>query len=177
MVDSLLRGLSVDPFCLTPHKNSNKDIFSCTTDGRSFGYCNLVNTIWSSNSTSEHPMYTYFGSSSYLRDNGMVIPENFFGKVDLSDFCPFIQVSWDFIGILSNADVGGYMVYTRGYTTTINDLQWSSKFQSINECKQLQPGNLWMGLNLSTDCQKLDSFGQEIIGLWGPDSWSRVLQG
>ncbi|KAM3176239.1 hypothetical protein ACTXT7_006890 [Hymenolepis weldensis] len=46
MTQQLTKGGDVSPFCLIPHKNSLEDIFTCTPDGRSFGYCNLEVT-WS----------------------------------------------------------------------------------------------------------------------------------
>ncbi|VDL60561.1 unnamed protein product [Hymenolepis diminuta] len=92
MTQQLTKGGDVAPFCLIPHKNSLEDIFTCTPDGRSFGYCNLVNLTRDSKSKFNHSLYTYLGNTSRLRHEGKIIPQNYFGKVDLTDFCPFIQV-------------------------------------------------------------------------------------
>lgn len=88
------RGADIAPFCLTPQDRHLGDLFDCTPGRRSFGYCNLVQVAPKSNETNSHPMYTYFGNTSHLKYQGKVIPPDYFGKVDLADFCPFIQVSF-----------------------------------------------------------------------------------
>ncbi|VDN99905.1 unnamed protein product [Rodentolepis nana] len=95
MTQQIIKGADVAPFCLIPQKNSLEDIFTCTPDGRSFGYCNLVQLTWNSNSKFNHSLYTYLGNRSHLRYEGKIIPQTYFGKVDLTDFCPFVQeVTW-----------------------------------------------------------------------------------
>ncbi|KAM7539679.1 hypothetical protein Aperf_G00000034509 [Anoplocephala perfoliata] len=95
MTQQLARGADTAPFCMTPHESSLKDLFFCTPDRQSFGYCNLVHLTWNSSITDNRFMYTYFGNSSRLKPGGKVIPQSYFGKVDLADYCPFVQeVTW-----------------------------------------------------------------------------------
>ncbi|KAL5961561.1 Leishmanolysin-like peptidase [Taenia solium] len=91
MLDQLAKGADSAPFCLAPQDKHLADLFVCTPGRRSFGYCNLVQVAPKSNATNIHPMYTYFGNTSYLKYQGKVIPHDYFGKVDLADFCPFVQ--------------------------------------------------------------------------------------
>ncbi|KAL5112696.1 Leishmanolysin-like peptidase [Taenia crassiceps] len=94
MLNQLDKGADIAPFCLTPQDKHLGDLFVCTPDRRSFGYCNLVQVAPKSNATNSHPMYTYFGNTSHLNYK-KVIPHDYFGKVDLADFCPFVQeVTW-----------------------------------------------------------------------------------
>ncbi|VDK34647.1 unnamed protein product [Taenia asiatica] len=91
MLDQLAKGADIAPFCLTPQDKDLADLFICTPGRRSFGYCNLVKVAPKSNATNIHSMYTYFGNTSHLKYQGKVIPHDYFGKVDLADFCPFVQ--------------------------------------------------------------------------------------
>ncbi|CDS40796.1 invadolysin M08 family [Echinococcus multilocularis] len=95
MLDQLAREADIAPFCLTPQDKPLGDLFVCTPGRRSFGYCNLIQMARKSNATDSHPMYTYFGNTSRLKYQGRAIPHDYFGKVDLADFCPFVQeVTW-----------------------------------------------------------------------------------
>ncbi|EUB63819.1 Leishmanolysin-like peptidase [Echinococcus granulosus] len=91
MLDQLAREADIAPFCLTPQDKPLGDLFVCTPGRRSFGYCNLIQMARKSNATDSHPMYTYFGNTSRLKYQGRAIPHDYFGKVDLADFCPFVQ--------------------------------------------------------------------------------------
>lgn len=158
---SSLRGGDVSPFCLNPHENSLEDIFTCTPDGRSFGYCNLVNLTWNSKSKFSHSLYTYFGNSSHLRHEGKIIPQNYFGKVDLTDFCPFVQVC----STLRN-DINTEFLQEITWSTSDGIPKRSSicsdprnskgrlcfgfifRYLSSDDRKQLQPGGIWIELYL-----------------------------
>lgn len=69
--------------------------FSCTPDQRSFGSCNLLARRVDSNQRHVHQMFELFSEvPSALVSH--VAPSNlsgFLGGTDLTDFCPFLQVS------------------------------------------------------------------------------------
>uniref|UniRef100_A0A5K3FHR7 Leishmanolysin-like peptidase n=1 Tax=Mesocestoides corti TaxID=53468 RepID=A0A5K3FHR7_MESCO len=95
MLDQLSRNADIAPFCVHPEFESEGSHFACTPDRRSFGYCNLVRKEFGQNASNIHPMFVYFGNTSRIRHLGKIIPRDCFGKMDLADFCPFIQeITW-----------------------------------------------------------------------------------